>query len=968
MMTHTILTADKSVDRAASYYEDGVDDYYQKEGESKQWQGKGAEFLGLSGDVNKEEFKSLLSGRLPDGTVFRNSVRHDSHTRIAIDFTFQAPKSVSLQALVHGDPEIIAAHDKAVSHAVSELEKRAVTRQKIDGKTYKEDTGNLIVAKFRHETNREQEPHLHTHALAINATLRSDGVFRALVNDELVKNAKFYGALYRTVLAAELEKLGYLLRHENDSFELAHITRKQIEGMSTRTLQINDGLEEMGLTRESATAEQKTYVAKKTRKTKDVGIDGEMLHDRWIKISKELGINYNIREWNYGNTEAAKAAEMVVPKLEELTKEQAAQRAVRFAINHHTERHTIITHSELTETALLHCMGRSSLATIEKEIESLKSKGQLLAEEPLYTASGVLNGAGMTKNDWIKALVESGKSMSDARRNVSLAITKGRLTRSGQRYTTQKAMDQEKRILQSEFTGRNAAMPILSLKDTHAFLENTSLRKDQKSAAELILTSPNRIIGVQGQAGVGKSYMSKSVTDRIKEEGYSMHILAPYGSQKKSLIGDGMEARTVASFLHTLSREHKLDEKTVILVDEAGVLPNRLVDKLCAISSTTGARLVFLGDTEQTKAVEAGIPFAIMQRNGMETALMNEIQRQKNNPELLRAVELAAVGKASESLGLLTEVSETKKAPERYKRIADEYVSLPDDKRKDTLVITGTNDSRIKMNALIREGLGIESQIEISALTRLDTTQATRRFSKYYATGDTVIQPERDYPRAGLVRGASYRVVAHGEGNTLIVQDEAGKSIPINPAQLKQLSVYREERQKYGVGEQLVVTRNNAGLDLANGDRFTISAIYKDNIYLTDGRREIVLKANEKQHLDYAYVTTVHSAQGLTATNVLANIETKSRTVARDWFYVGISRAKEKVKIFTDDKTRLPVSVSRESQKTAALELRHKTAQKIREKGKQKGLPEANKQNERGAVNAGRESSLKQVTKSHAKN
>ncbi|HHP2614665.1 TPA: relaxase domain-containing protein, partial [Enterobacter roggenkampii] len=67
MMTHTILTADKSVDRAASYYEDGVDDYYQKEGESKEWQGKGAEMLGLQGEVNKEDFKKLLSGHLPDG-------------------------------------------------------------------------------------------------------------------------------------------------------------------------------------------------------------------------------------------------------------------------------------------------------------------------------------------------------------------------------------------------------------------------------------------------------------------------------------------------------------------------------------------------------------------------------------------------------------------------------------------------------------------------------------------------------------------------------------------------------------------------------------------------------------------------------------------------------------------------------------------------------------------------------------
>ena len=139
--------------------------------------------------------------------------------------------------------------------------------------------------------------------------------------------------------------------------------------------------------------------------------------------------------------------------------------------------------------------------------------------------------------------------------------------------------------------------------------------------------------------------MSTSVTERLKEAGYTVHILAPYGSQVKSLQKDGMtEARTVASFLHTLSREHTLDSKTFIYVDEAGVLPNRLMAKLADISASSGARLVLMGDTEQTKAVEAGIPFSLLQRNGMETAVMNEIQRQKENPTLLKAVELAAVG------------------------------------------------------------------------------------------------------------------------------------------------------------------------------------------------------------------------------------------------------------------------------------------------------------------------------------
>ncbi|WP_313397426.1 MobF family relaxase [Acinetobacter variabilis] len=941
MMTHTVLKAEKGADRTASYYEDGVDDYYQKEGESKEWQGAGAEMLGLHGEVKKEDFKDLLAGRLPDGTLFRNSVRHDSNTRIGIDFTFQAPKSVSMQALVHGDAGIIRAHDKAVAAAVEELEKRAATRFKVNGQSYHENTGNLIVAKFRHETNREAEPHLHTHAVAINATRRSDGKFRALVNDELVKNPKFYGSLYRSVLAQELEALGYKLRHETDSFELAHINRKQIEGMSTRTQQIDNALEDMGLSRETSSAQQRTYLAKKTRKAKESDVDGQILRDRWKTISNDLGVDYDARNWAYNDKISEKAAEGVVESLNTLTQQTAARRAVQFAVNHFSERQTIMTRNQLIQVAMEHGTGRATLKNIEDEIEHLKNKGSLLSEADMYRPAKSPNSAPLTKADYLKIMVETGKSEREARRQIDLAITKGRLVKTSPRYTTQKAMDQERRILKNEKAGRGTVSPIMSAEEAKAFLAETTLRKDQQRTGEMILTSTDRIVGVQGKAGVGKSYMAKGITDKIKACGYNMHVLAPYGSQKKALVEDGMEARTVASFLNTQSRDHVLDSNTVILVDEAGVLPNRLMDRLVQISTDTGARLILMGDVDQTKAVEAGIPFHIMQKNGMATSLMDENQRQKNNPELLHAVELAAVGRASESVGALKEVIGKENEVERLGGIVKTYLDMPVKEREDTLIVTGTNESRVKLNNMIRSGLKIKTETEVTALTRLDTTQATRRYSRYYKPGETVIQPERDYPKAGLVRGELYRITSYGEGNTLVAQSDSGEMKVFNPAHITQLSVYKEEKQKYGVGEKLRVTRNDATLDIANGDRFVIQAIENNKLFLSDGKKEIMLDATQKQHLDYAYVTTVHSSQGLTATNVIAHIATKSKTVAKDWYYVAVSRAKERVIVYTDKVSRLPVAVSRESQKTAALDLRHKTASKIIQKGEKAAAKEA---------------------------
>src|SRR5690606_344695 len=229
MLSHMVLTR-QDIGRAASYYEDGADDYYAKEGDASEWQGRGAAELGLSGTVDSNRFRELLAGNIGNGQqIMRSAVRNDSKERIGIDLTFSAPKSVSMQALVSGDARIIEAHDRAVARALAEAEALAQGRQKINGKTRIETTGNLVIAKFRHETSRERDPQLHTHAVVLNMTRRNDGQWRALKNDQIIKATKYLGAVYRAELAHELQRMGYQIRHEKDGmFELAHISREQI--------------------------------------------------------------------------------------------------------------------------------------------------------------------------------------------------------------------------------------------------------------------------------------------------------------------------------------------------------------------------------------------------------------------------------------------------------------------------------------------------------------------------------------------------------------------------------------------------------------------------------------------------------------------------------------------------------------------------------------------------------------------
>ena len=157
--------------QASSYFEQ--DDYYSSEegpGGSR-WLGKGAERLGLEGGVEQEQFTQVLRGRAPGGKELFSRKVNQAKRRAATDFTFSAPKSVSVAGLVQGDERVIAAHHLAVERALAVLEERyAETRVMTATGRKKIGTGNLIAAVFAHGTSRAAEPQLHSHCVVMNAT------------------------------------------------------------------------------------------------------------------------------------------------------------------------------------------------------------------------------------------------------------------------------------------------------------------------------------------------------------------------------------------------------------------------------------------------------------------------------------------------------------------------------------------------------------------------------------------------------------------------------------------------------------------------------------------------------------------------------------------------------------------------------------------------------------------------------
>lgn len=202
--------------KAGDYYTH-QDNYYVLGSMDERWVGQGAEALGLTGKVDVKDFVAVLEGKLPDGSDLTRMVGGENKHRPGYDLTFSAPKSVSIMAMLGGDKRLIAAHNHAVEVAVREVEKLASTRVMEGGVSETKLTGNLVVALFNHDTSRDLDPQMHTHAVVANVT-QHDGKWQTLSSDTVGKtgfiesvyaNQVAFGQIYRHVLRQDTEAMGY---------------------------------------------------------------------------------------------------------------------------------------------------------------------------------------------------------------------------------------------------------------------------------------------------------------------------------------------------------------------------------------------------------------------------------------------------------------------------------------------------------------------------------------------------------------------------------------------------------------------------------------------------------------------------------------------------------------------------------------------------------------------------------------
>ena len=208
---------------------------------------------------------------------------------------------------------------------------------------------------------------------------------------------------------------------------------------------------------------------------------------------------------------------------------------------------------------------------------------------------------------------------------------------------------------------------------------------------------------------------------------------------------------------------------------------------------------------------------------------------------------------------------------------------------------------------------------------RQELTGAERQWASRYEDND-VIRYARGSRDAGLDKGSYARVIAiNPVVNLLTVTKENGEIVTYDPKRLRGVAVYRDIERDFAVGDRIQFTAPDKRLGFANRDLAVIESIAQDGRMTVrlDDNRQIEFNAAKHRHFDHGYAVTSHSAQGLTADQVLIHADTGVHPdlLNSRFGYVSISRASHEATIFTNDGARLGQQIEIEVNKSSALEL-----------------------------------------------
>jgi hypothetical protein len=710
-----------------------------------------------------------------------------------------------------------------------------------------------------------------------NMTRRPDGEWRGLDPVEIYRAQNFATAIYRSELAREVQQLGYRIKvaGHDGRWELDGYTHEQVMAFSRRRQDIEQALAREGL----AGAEAAQNIAHRTRLSKDRRDEGS-LREEWRSRAQEYGIDV---EHHLSQSRERGPIQFRYP--------EKAVEAVRQSIDENSEREAVIDRRALEAKALQHAVGQTDLHRIRIESERLQQDGRLIV-------------AGDSVNSPLGA------------------------------YVTPEMIALERGNIELMRVGQGRAVAICSSNQIRRWASQRNLLPDQTAVAELTLAATDWITSIEGRAGAAKTTTVGAIREFAEDQGYTVCGFAPTTRAVKSLSEAGISASSVASLLESQSAHDASSE--IWIIDESSLLPTRQVNRLLHKALEQGVeRIVFVGDQRQHHAIEAGRPVYQMQQAGMPVARLDAIRRQRD-PELRDVVMRAARGEVAESLAILErrgDIREVADIEHRRRQIARDYLAAHESGER-VLVVSPANDERREVNKAIRakliacghvDPLGQEHAILVSR-----NLSGAQRASAYNYEEGNVIRFTRGSKQFAIPKGGYGRVEAvDRDANALTINTGTGRRIEYNPLRLFGVKVFREEQRVLSRGDRIQFRAPDLALGVANGEFATIESIDSVRaVVRLDSGRQLSAASARLRHIDHGYASTSHSAQGATVDHVIVDINTQlsPELVNRKQFYVSISRARNGLTIFTDDRRQLGRAVNRSREKSLALDHQERVA------------------------------------------
>jgi conjugative relaxase-like TrwC/TraI family protein len=848
----------------ADYYLDkvanSVDDYYLGRGEAPgEWVGQAAATLGLTGQVDPGDLRSLLAGRSAAGDALGLQVQPGR--RPGYDLTFSAPKGASLLwAFGTADVRdaVSVAHDRAVASVIDRLTVEACFARRGHGGAELVEANGFIGAAFRHRTSRAGDPQLHTHVVVPNLVQAADGRWSAPDGRHLFAWKMTAGALYRSAMRAELAPLGLAWDiRRNGLSELRDVPKAILRVFSKRRVDIEAAMDARG----TASQRAAETAALDTRQGKPAGgPQVDILREGWMEQLATIDLPDGAggtRTASVDDLTAALGGEVPTAldpaAVEEIFRVLVGEEGVSLDDWEIDEQHLADSGAPGTRVLPVTLLGSSF--SRRDAISAVARAFDVTPDEAVALTARFLDRDGVVRvladGDLDPALDELGAGTERIRTRSGHVVP---ATSGDRRYTTTELLAAEERIvaLAKVRVGAGCAQVGAGTVDDvlgrHAHLDG-----EQAHGVRQLLTSGNGYDLVIGQAGTGKSTMLGAA--RIGWEGAGFRVIGTAVAARTAADlegGTGIPSSSLTQLLADLREGGGLTSRHVIVVDEASMVGTRPLDQLRSYVDGAGAKLVLVGDNRQLSSIDAGGALRTLSGElGDHVVTLTTNRRQAGadqqwERDALIALREGDVTPAVEAYSDHGRVTIAGTIDEARRHIVEDWWAVHRD--------PGTQDQTTAILAVRRSDvLALNDMVRARRQAAGELGDEIRIGAKAFSVGDRVIfEKNQRVPAADLGHSSELLRLRNGTFGTVVAVLPSRDVAPTDNALTREGDVPR--------------TQGDVSGDVAAGlgDDTRAQPTGSLVVQLDDGRQAVLPRSYAETSTSLGYALTVFRSQGIT--------------------------------------------------------------------------------------------------------